>query len=94
VMAKAGELYRLMLAQKNGKLQALQENYKVSTNDSTRQLWQQMRDQFEKELGAWPNMPKHGDDHKIAKFEAEGGFITLTLENTYTPTLQVLYEIK
>ena len=85
VMAKAGELYRLMLAQKN---------YKVSTNDSTRQLWQQMRDQFEKELGAWPNMPKHGDDHKIAKFEAEGGFITLTLENTYTPTLQVLYEIK
>jgi len=94
VMAKAGELYRLMLAQKNGKLQALQENYKVSTNDSTRQLWQQMRDQFEKELGAWPNMPKHGDDHKIAKFEADGGFITLTLENTYTPTLQVLYEIK
>ena len=94
VMARTGDHYRLMLAQQNGKLQALQENYTLSTNDSTRRTWQQLRDDFEKELGAWPNMPKHGDDHKIAKFEAEGGFITLTLENTYTPTLQVLYEIK
>ena len=94
VMAKPGEKFRLMLAQNGGVLQALQENYKISTNDSTRQLWQQMRDDFEKELGAWPNMPKHGDDHKVAKFETEGGFITLTLENTYTPTLQVLYEKK
>ena len=83
-----------MLAQKGGVLQALQENYKVSTNDSTRQLWQQMHDQFEKEIGAWPNMLKNGDDHRVAKFEADGGFITLTLENTYTPTLQVLYEVK
>ena len=94
VMAKPGEKFRLMLAQNGGVLQALQENYKISTNDSTRQLWQQMRDDFEKELGAWPNMPKHGDDHKVAKFETDGGFITLTLENTYTPTLQVLYEVK
>jgi len=94
VMAKPGEIYRLMMAQNGGKLQALQENYKLSTNDSTRQLWQQLRDQFEKELGAWPNMPKHGDDHKIVKFETDGGFITVTLENTYTPTLQVLYEVK
>jgi hypothetical protein len=30
----------------------------------------------------------------VVKFETEGGFITLTLENTYTPTLQVLYEKK
>ena len=94
VMANPNENFRLMLAQKDGQLLALQENYKISTNDSTRQLWQQMRDDFEKELGAWPNMPKHGDDHKVAKFETEGGFITLTLENTYTPTLQVLYEKK
>ena len=94
VMANPNEKFRLMLAQQDGKLLALQENYKISTNDSTRQLWQQMRDDFEKELGAWPNMPKHGDDHKVAKFETEGGFITLTLENTYTPTLQVLYEKK
>ena len=94
VMAKPNELFRLMLAQKNGQLLALQENYKISTNDSTRQLWQQLRDDFEKELDSWPNMPKHGDDHKVAKFETAGGFITLTLENTYTPTLQVLYEKK
>ena len=94
VIPNPNENFRLMLAQKDGQLLALQENYKISTNDSTRQLWQQMRDDFEKELGAWPNMPKHGDDHKVAKFETEGGFITLTLENTYTPTLQVLYEKK
>ena len=94
VMAKPGEKFRLMLAQQDGTLLALQENYKISTNDSTRNLWQQLRDDFEKELGTWPNMPKHGDDHKIAKFENEGGFITLKLENTYTPTLQVLYEVK
>jgi hypothetical protein len=30
----------------------------------------------------------------VAKFETDGGFITLTLENTYTPTLEVLYEVK
>jgi Spy/CpxP family protein refolding chaperone len=94
VMANPAEKFRLMLAQKDGKLIALQENYKISTNDSTRQLWQQMRDDFEKDLGAWPNMPKHGDDHKVAKFEADGGFITLTLENTYKPTLTVRYDRK
>ena len=94
VMANPNENFRLMLAQKDGQPIALQENYKISTNDSTRQLWQEMRDQFEKDFGAWPNMPKHGDDHKIAKFETDGGFVTLTLENTYTPTLQVLYEVK
>lgn len=94
VMAKPNEIFRLMLAQKDGQLLALQENYIISTNDSTRQLWQELRDDFEKELDAWPNMPKHGDDHKVAKFETDGGFITLTLENTYKPTLQVLYEKK
>ena len=94
VMARTGDHYRLMLAQQDGKLQALQENYTLSTNDSTRRTWQQLRDDFEKQLGSWPNMPKHGDDHKIAKFESDGGFITLTLENTYRPTLTVLYEPK
>ena len=93
VMENPNEIYRLMLAQQDGKLVALQENYQVSTNDSTRQLWQQRRDELEKELDAWPNMPLHGDDHKVAKFEADGGFVTVTLENTYTPTLQVLYEV-
>lgn len=94
VMSKETEKYRLMIARQDSLVQALQENYHISTNDSTRRLWQELRDQFEKDLGSWPNMPKHGDDHKIAKFEADGGFITITLENTYKPTLSVLYQSK
>ena len=94
VMANPAEKFRLMLAQKDGKLIALQENYKISTNDSTRRLWQEMRDQFEKDFGAWPNMPKHGDDHKIAKFETDSVFCPIPLLNTYPPTLQVLDEVK
>ena len=91
---KAGVPYRVLVAYENDQLRAIQENYHLSTNDSTRRTWQQLRDDFEKQLGSWPNMPKHGDDHKIAKFESDGGFITLTLENTYRPTLTVLYELK
>ena len=72
----------------------LQETYNLSTNDSTRHLWQEIRDQLEKDLGSWPNMPHRGDDHKVAKFETDGGFITVTLKNTYKPTLTVLYEVK
>lgn len=86
--------YRLVIAQKDGQVAALQENWTLNSNDSTRTLWQQMHDDFEKQIGAWPNMSKHGDDHKIAKFEDEGGFITLTLENTYRPTLSVRYDKK
>ncbi len=94
VMANPAEKYRILMAQHNDTLKALQENYLLSTNDSTRRMWQQIHDQLEKELGTWPNMPKHGIDHKIAKFESEGGFITVTLENTYKPTLYVLYQKK
>lgn len=94
LMRNADLKYYVVVAQKSNKVVALQENYQLSTNDSTRRFWQEIRDQLEKEIGAWPNMPKHGDDHKIAKFEAEGGFITVTLENTYKPTLNVLYQLK
>lgn len=94
VMVKEGELYHLVLAQQHDTLTMLQETYNLSTNDSTRNLWQAIRDQLEKDLGSWPNMPHRGDDHKVAKFEAEGGFITVTLKNTYRPTLTVLYETK
>ena len=93
-MVNPAEKYRLMIAQHNDTIDALQENYLISTNDSTRKMWQQIRDDFEKSIGAWPNMLKDGDDHRIAKFEAEGGFITVTLENTYKPTLSVLYQAK
>ena len=94
VMAHPAERFRLMLAQKNDVLVALQENYLLTTNDSTRKMWQQIRDGLEKDLGTWPNMPIHGQDHKVAKFESEGGFITVTLKNTYKPTLEVLYQVK
>lgn len=93
-MVNPAEKYRLMIAQHNNTIDAIQENYLISTNDSTRKMWQQIRDDFEKSIGAWPNMLKDGDDHRIAKFEAEGGFITVTLENTYKPTLSVLYQTK
>ena len=93
-MMNPAEKFRLMIAQHNDTIDAIQENYLISTNDSTRRMWQQIHDDFEKSLGAWPNMLKDGQDHRIAKFEAEGGFITVTLENTYKPTLSVLYQIK
>jgi len=94
VMKNPGELYHLVLAQQNDTLKMVQETYELSTNDSTRNLWQKFRDETEKELGTWPNMPKRGDDHKVAKFETDGGFITITLLNTYKPTLTVLYQQK
>ena len=94
VMGNDAVRYRLVVAQKDGGVAALQENWLLQSNDSTRKMWQELRDEFEKNLGAWPNMPKHSDDHKIAKFEDEGGFITLTLENTYRPTLTVRYDKK
>jgi hypothetical protein len=94
VMVKPGELYHLVMAQQNDTIKMIQESYQLSTNDSTRNLWQQIRDETEKELGTWPNMPKRGDDHKVAKFETDGGFITITLMNTYKPTLTVLYQQK
>ncbi|MBR1547807.1 MAG: hypothetical protein IJ637_03675 [Prevotella sp.] len=94
VLTSEAVTYKMLVAFEKDKLTAVQENYTASDNDSTRQLWQQMRDDFEKELGTWPNCPKLGDDHKIAKFETDGGFVTITLKNTYTPTLQLLYEVK
>ncbi len=94
VLKNTAEKYRVLLSQNNGTLMAVQENYSLSTNDSTRALWQQLRDQLEKDLGAWPNCPILKDDHKVAKFEMDGGFVTVTLKNTYTPTLSVLYEVK
>ena len=94
VLKSEGVPYHVLLAFKGEKLLMAQENYTMSTNDSTRNMWQELRDGLEKELGTWPNMPKHGEDHKIATFETEGGFITLTLENTYSPNLNVRYTVK
>ena len=86
--------YRVLMAFQGDKIAAVQENYAFSTNDSTRQLWQELRDGLEKELGAWPNCPILKDDHKVAKFDASDGLITVILENTYKPTLSVRYDPK
>ena len=94
VLKNPAEKYHVLLGQSDGVIQAVQENWVLSTNDSTRQMWQKLRDDFEKETGAWPNCPMLKDDHKVAKFELESGFVTITLKNTYTPTLNVLYELK
>ena len=86
--------FRLLVAFTGDTVRVIQENYKASSNDSTRQLWQQLRDDFERELGSWPNCPMLKEDHRIANFETEGGFIAVTLENTYSPNLNVRYTAK
>lgn len=91
VMASPKEHYRIVFAYEGEKLKAVQENYKLSTNDSTRMLWQQLRDGLEKELDAWPDCPILKDNHKVANFDASTGIISVVLENTYTPTLNVRY---
>lgn len=91
VFANASERYRVLVAFKGDKLQAVQERYLVSTNDSTRRLWQQLHDGLENELGAWPDCPILKDDHKVANFDASDGIISVILENTYKPTLMVRY---
>ena len=86
--------YRVLVAYAGDKLQAIQENYQASTNDSTRMMWQQLRDGFEKELDAWPDCPMLKDNHKIANFDTSTGFISVVLQNTYRPTLTVQYQPK
>ncbi len=39
-MVNPAEKYRLMIAQHNDTIDAIQENYIISTNDSTRKMWQ------------------------------------------------------
>ena len=94
VFTKPAEHYRVIVAYHGEKLLAIQETYTVSTNDSTRKMWQQLRDGLEQELGAWPNCPMLKDDHKIANFDASDGIISVILENTYKPSLAVRYTPK
>ncbi|MBQ8705922.1 MAG: hypothetical protein IJ548_06480 [Paludibacteraceae bacterium] len=94
VFASTAQKYRVLLAFQDEKIAAVQENYAFSTNDSTRHLWQEIRDGLEKELDAWPNCPILKDDHKVAKFDASDGIISVILENTYKPTLSVRYDPK
>ena len=94
VFATSQEPIRVLAAFSGDKLQVIQESHLASSNDSTRMLWQQIRDGLEKELGAWPDCPILKDDHKVANFDTSDGFISVILENTYTPTLTVRYEPK
>ena len=94
VLANPAEHYRVLAAFKDQQLLAIQETYTLSTNDSTRRMWQELRDVLEKELNAWPDCPILKDDHKEANFDTGDGFISLLLENTYKPTLTVRYTNK
>ena len=94
VFAGVGAPYRVLVAFKGEALVAVQENYTLSSNDSTRQMWQMLRDGLEEELGAWPDCPILKDDHKVANFDTGDGFISVILENTYTPNLNVRYTRK
>jgi hypothetical protein len=94
VFARTGEPYRVLVAFKEQAVLAVQENYTLGSNDSTRQMWQQLRDGLEKELDAWPDCPILKDDHKIANFDTGEGIISIILENTYTPNLNVRYTKK
>ncbi len=94
VLANEQEPYRILVAFKGDSLQVVQESYLASSNDSTRMLWQQIRDDLEKSLDAWPDCPILKDDHKVANFDLHPGFISVILENTYTPTLTVRYSQK
>ena len=91
VFASTQQKYRVLVAFAGQKLAAVQEQYTLSSNDSTRRMWQEMRDGLEKELGAWPDCPLLKYDHKVANFDASDGIISVILENTYKPTLTIRY---
>jgi hypothetical protein len=94
VLASPAEKYRVLAAFRGDTLTVVQETYVLSTNDSTRQMWQELRDGLEQELGAWPDCPMLKEDHKVANFDAGEGLISVLLENTYAPTLTVRYTKK
>jgi len=94
VLANPQEHYRILVAFQGDSLQVVQEHYLASSNDSTRMLWQEIRDNLEKSLDAWPDCPILKDDHRVANFDTQTGIISVILENTYTPTLNVRYTPK
>lgn len=92
VWFKPGEMFTVSVSQHNDTIDVIQESYAATYNDSTRNLFSELRDKFERELNVRPYLPVRGDDHKVARFESTKGTLTLMLENTYTPSLSVLYE--
>ena len=86
--------FKLSIKHNGSAVDLLQESYSASKNDSTRQLWQQVRDSLEQAYGTWPNAPVLKDDHKEAQFEHNGCRVLVLLRNTYKPTMTVVYEAR
>ena len=95
VLSRPGETnYSITVASRNGAIFAVQETYRATYNDSTRFLWQRLRDDFVEKLGRNPGVPKRNDDHKIADFDTSDYHLIVTLDNRSVPLLTVLYETK
>lgn len=89
-----GKAYSVIVATRDSAIYAVQETYRATYNDSTRFLWQRLRDDFVEKLGRNPGIPKRNEDHKIADFETSEYHLVVTLDNRSVPMLTVLYEMK
>ena len=94
VFLKPGSVMQVIVKAQNDTTVSIQESYEATYNDSTRQLFQTMREQLIKELDMNPYMPVNTEDHREARFKTKKGIVTLVLENTYTPRLDLLYETR
>ena len=94
VFLKPGSVMQVIVKAQNDTIVSIQESYEATYNDSTRQLFQTMREQLIKELDMNPYMPVNTEDHREARFKTKKGIVTLVLENTYTPRLDLLYETR
>ena len=92
VFLKPGSVMQVIVKALTDTIVSIQESYEATYNDSTRQLFQTMREQLIKELDMNPYMPVNTEDHREARFKTKKGIVTLVLENTYTPRLDLLYE--
>lgn len=86
--------YGITVANNGDVITAVEEDYYATYNDSTRALWQELRDSLVEVLGRNPGVPKRGDDHKIAEFETSEYKLVVTLDNHSVPFLSVFYEMK
>lgn len=84
----------VILKLKDEFVDVIQENYNASSNDSTCLLWQHMCDSLEQTIGVKPNILANKENNKSAVFDNKGGCISVLLENTYTPSMSVVYEIE
>ena len=94
VFLKPGSVMQVIVKAQNDTIVSIQESYEATYNDSTRQLFQTMREKLIKELDMNPYMPVNTEDHREARFKTKKGIVTLVLENTYTPRLDLLYETR